>query len=245
MLHIPNFSNPKTAALRLAKTLTALALLALLLTMSTGNVSLAQSDVPDRPDRPQTESLTHESITFTWGPPHNNRVTGYQILRQEPMVHDSDYYDIVVATTGSRHEAGRTYTDTTINPLWEYRYRVRAISDNGMSVKSYSLRVRTPPAPDYATQGDPDTHDPNADLGSIQGVPVRAEVEPATLTLNFTEMPLEDRSHLFEIDPARTDRLEHAGSKHAYKFTLENDKIYIVHIDTPPQHAAPEADARL
>ena len=86
---------------------------------------------------------TSEWVRLLWDDPGEDAITGYRILRQRPSLGESD--DLVyVENTGS---SAATYTDYDVVPGVEYVYRVRAITENGLSDASDSIAVTPPPPP--------------------------------------------------------------------------------------------------
>ena len=100
---------------------------------------------PVAPSRPTIESVAHNSVTIAWDDPGDTSITGYQVLRRNPAIHDSGVFDVIEDDTGS---AGTSYTDVTVSPETTYRYRVKARNAHGLSEWSQpAARFTTPPDP--------------------------------------------------------------------------------------------------
>ena len=100
---------------------------------------------PATPSRPTIESVAHNSVTITWDDPGDTSITGYQVLRRNPAIHDSGVFDVIEDDTGS---SDTRYTDTTVSPETTYRYRVKARNAHGLSERSQpAARFTTPPDP--------------------------------------------------------------------------------------------------
>ncbi len=117
---------------------------------------------PTTPARPTVASVSHEAVTITWADPGDSSIAGYQVLRRNPAIHDSDVFDVIEDDTGS---SDTSYTDTTVSPETTYRYRVKARNAHGLSEWSK-------PAARFTTPADPTP--PNAaptGLPTITGTP--------------------------------------------------------------------------
>ncbi|MDE2837085.1 MAG: fibronectin type III domain-containing protein [Chloroflexota bacterium] len=100
---------------------------------------------PAAPSRPTVESVAHNSVTIAWDDPGDTSITGYQVLRRNPAIHDSGVFDVIEDDTGSSDTA---YTDATVAPETTYRYRVKARNAHGLSEWSE-------PAARFTTPADP------------------------------------------------------------------------------------------
>ena len=117
---------------------------------------------PATPSRPTIESVAHNSVTIAWNDPGDTSITGYQVLRRNPAIHDSGVFDVIEDDTGS---SDTRYTDATVEPETTYRYRVKARNAHGLSEWSE-------PAARFTTLADPTP--PNAaptGLPTITGTP--------------------------------------------------------------------------
>ena len=100
---------------------------------------------PATPSRPTIESVAHNSVTIAWDDPGDTSITGYQVLRRNPAIHDSGVFDVIEDDTGS---SDTRYTDTTVSPETTYRYRVKARNAHGLSEWSKpAARFTTPQDP--------------------------------------------------------------------------------------------------
>ena len=103
------------------------------------------AEVPATPSRPTIESVAYNSVTIAWNDPADSSITGYQVLRRNPAIHDSGVFDVIEDDTGS---SDTSYTDTTVSPETTYRYRVKARNAHGLSERSQpAARFTTPPDP--------------------------------------------------------------------------------------------------
>ena len=100
---------------------------------------------PATPSRPTIESVAHNSVTIAWDDPGDTSITGYQVLRRNPAIHDSGVFDVIEDDTGS---SDTRYTDATVAPETTYRYRVKARNAHGLSERSQ-------PAARFTTPADP------------------------------------------------------------------------------------------
>ena len=117
---------------------------------------------PATPSRPTIESVAHNSVTIAWDDPGDASITGYQVLRRNPAIHDSGVFDVIEDDTGS---SDTSYTDTTVAPETTYRYRVKARNAHGLSERSQ-------PAARFTTPADPTPPNESATgLPTITGTP--------------------------------------------------------------------------
>ena len=99
---------------------------------------------PAKPAKPVVSSASHDSVTIEWDDPGDSSITGYQILRREPAVHDPGVFPVIVNDTAT---AATSYTDTTVAASTQYVYRVKAINAAGLSPESSYANAETPAAP--------------------------------------------------------------------------------------------------
>ena len=104
----------------------------------------AQSNVPDKPARPTADSVSHDSVTFSWTDPSDSSIIEYQVLRRN---RDTDAKGDFTVIENDTSDAGTSYTDHTVDASTTYGYRMKARSSGGLSPRSNSLRVKTPAAP--------------------------------------------------------------------------------------------------
>ena len=111
----------------------------------TATASAQSTSVPATPARPTVDSVSHNAVTIAWTDPSDSSITGYQVLRRNPAVHDSGVFEVIEDDTGS---ADTSYEDRTVAPETTYRYRVKARNANGLSQWSKpAARFTTPAAP--------------------------------------------------------------------------------------------------
>ena len=101
-------------------------------------------DAPAAPSRPTIESVSHNSVTIAWNDPGDSTITGYQVLRRNPAIHDSGVFAVIEDDTGS---SATSYEDTTVAPETQYVYRVKARNAHGLSEESDYRTVTTPAEP--------------------------------------------------------------------------------------------------
>ena len=101
-------------------------------------------DAPAAPSRPTIQSVSHDSVTIAWNDPGDSTITGYQVLRRNPAIHDTGVFAVIEDDTGS---SDTNYEDTTVAPETEYVYRVRARNAHGLSEESDYRTVTTPAEP--------------------------------------------------------------------------------------------------
>ena len=97
---------------------------------------------PAKPAKPAVSSVAHDSVTIGWDDPGDSSITGYQILRREPAVHDAGVFPVIVSDTAT---AATSYTDTAVAASTQYVYRVKAINAAGLSPSPASPTPRRPP----------------------------------------------------------------------------------------------------
>ena len=108
-----------------------------------------------RPGRPTVASVAHNSVSITWTDPGDSGITGYQVLRRNPTLHDTGVFEVLEDDTGS---ADTSYTDTSVEPETKYVYRVKARNAHGLSEWSRALTVTTtadPTPPNTSPTGLP------------------------------------------------------------------------------------------
>ena len=101
-------------------------------------------DVPAAPSRPTIESVSHNSVTIAWNDPDDSTITGYQVLRHNPAIHDTGEFAVIEDDTGS---ADTSYEDTTVAPETTYVYRLKARNAHGLSEASPDTNATTPAEP--------------------------------------------------------------------------------------------------
>ena len=82
------------------------------------------------------------SVTLTWAAPDDDSVTGYQILWRNADAGEHAL-SVYVPDTGS---GATSYTDTGVAAGTNYVYRVKAINEAGVGLKSRRVVITTSPA---------------------------------------------------------------------------------------------------
>ena len=128
---------------------------------SAATAAVAAAEPSEPPDKPTglDATATHDSVTLTWNDPHDERITGYVILRRVRVNDQGGDFSVLVANTES---ATTTYTDDTVAASTTYTYRIKAINEAGTSQRSRWAHIDTPapPVPDQPTGLDATaTHD--------------------------------------------------------------------------------------
>ncbi len=117
------------------------------LTTSCTGVVLAQEAPPAPPTGLNASVEEYLSITIAWDDPHDDSITGYQVLRRS---RDGDTYgDGLGAREFATVEndtatSSAAYTDTSVSPGTRYVYRVKARNSSGLSGRSSFARAETP-----------------------------------------------------------------------------------------------------
>ena len=107
------------------------------------HIDTPAAPVPDKPTG-LSATASHDAITLTWDDPGDDSITGYVILRRLRYDDPKGHFDELVADTGS---AATTYTDDTVAAETNYTYRIKAISERGVSERSRWFHIDTPAAP--------------------------------------------------------------------------------------------------
>ena len=149
-----------TSTLRLSSALGIALLIVLMLAASqpaqAKGIDVAKSSSPPAtPARPTLDSVSHDSVSFTWADPSDSGITGYQVLRRNPAVNDRGVFDVIEDDTGS---SDTSYEDTNVEPETKYFYRVKARNANGLSEWSKVVKATTPAdptPPNSAATGQP------------------------------------------------------------------------------------------
>ena len=115
-----------------------------------GNLSVETGALraPAEPTGLEAREVSHDRVLLEWDDPDDGSITGYRVLRRP--VDGDEYgdgegpgeYAAVSEDTGTA-ETG--YTDTTVEGRTRYAYRVQAINAAGVSGRSVSRYVSTPP----------------------------------------------------------------------------------------------------
>ena len=54
-----------------------------------------QGNPPATPARPTVASVSHDSVSITWTDPGDSSITGYQVLRRIPDIHDPGAFVVI------------------------------------------------------------------------------------------------------------------------------------------------------
>ena len=103
-----------------------------------------QGDVPAAPSRPTIESVSHNSVTIAWNDPGDSSITGYQVLRHNPAIHNTGEFTVIEDDTGG---SDTSYEDITVAPETTYVYRIKARNAHGLSEGSLDSSATTPAEP--------------------------------------------------------------------------------------------------
>ena len=94
-------------------------------------------DPPAAPTGLRITDAGSRFVSMRWDDSDDSSITGYQILRREPAVHEPGHFEVHLANTGSTDS---THTDRDIEHFTEYVYRVTAINEHGISEPSNAAR---------------------------------------------------------------------------------------------------------
>ncbi len=114
-------------------------------------VGAQEASAPARPTG-LTAEPSHNSVALSWDDSVDASITHYEVYRRDRDRHESGEFISISANTGS---AETRYTDDTAQPLRRYRYRVKAVNQNGASRWSRFAGADTPEAPIEDNQHDP------------------------------------------------------------------------------------------
>ena len=131
-----------------ASLLATLAILAMLVVLSLP--VLAQADDPPAQPTGQTGDVSHDQMSLRWDGPGGDSITGYQVLRRDPQVHDRGEFHTIADDTGS---PATFHVDTTVEAETRYFYRVKARNAVGLGPQNGFFRADTPAAPPPDTDG--------------------------------------------------------------------------------------------
>ena len=112
--------------------------------LTAGDSAHAQTAVPAAPTGLTAPTVAHNSVTLSWDDPGDTSITGYRILRRDPVNQAPGVFSTIVSNTGS---AATSYTDGTVAAKTRYVYRVKAINAAGLSGQSNYVNAETPAAP--------------------------------------------------------------------------------------------------
>ena len=112
--------------------------------LTAGDSARAQTAVPAAPTGLTAPTVAHNSVTLSWDDPGDTSITGYRILRRDPVNQAPGVFSTIVSNTGS---AATSYTDGTVAATTRYVYRVKAINAAGTSGQSNYVNAETTAAP--------------------------------------------------------------------------------------------------
>ena len=112
--------------------------------LTAGDSAHAQTAVPAAPTGLTAPPVAHNSVTLSWDDPGDTSITGYRILRRDPVNQAPGVFSTIVSNTGS---AATSYTDGTVAAKTRYVYRVKAINAAGLSGQSNYVNAETPATP--------------------------------------------------------------------------------------------------
>ena len=132
---------------------------------------------PAVPQPPKIETVTHESVTLSWCPPHSNGspITSYQVMGKTGRSHVyTEWYSGIQTrhTVGAARSNSRNFSAIRILPATEYNVKVLASNAYGQSKYSNPIMVVTEPAPASRVSGSDGSQ--NID-GNITELPVLHE----------------------------------------------------------------------
>ena len=106
----------------------------------------AQAQSGGEPAKPTglTGTVAHDSVTLTWDDPGDETITGYQVLRRDPVTDKPGGFAVHVDDTGS---AGTSYVDTDVEAEARYVYRIKARNATGLSEHSSYFNDFLPAVP--------------------------------------------------------------------------------------------------
>ena len=99
--------------------------------------TVEQTAAPSAPQNLTAVLNGEGTVTLNWDASGDDSITGYQILRRRPT-EGEDTLLVYVKDTGGTET---TYTDAEVNTGIEYVYRVKAISDTGLSEWSNEVSI--------------------------------------------------------------------------------------------------------
>ena len=66
-------------------------LIALMIAVLQPALSQASSP-PATPARPTVDAVSHDSVSISWSDPGDSSISGYQVLRRNPVIHDPGHF---------------------------------------------------------------------------------------------------------------------------------------------------------
>ena len=108
---------------------------------------------PATPSRSTVASVTYNSVTITLTDPGDSSITGNQVLRRNPAIHDRLELAVIEDDMVS---SGTSYSDTSVAPETRYIYHAKARNAHGLSSWSKVAKATTsadPTPPNAAPSG--------------------------------------------------------------------------------------------
>ena len=126
--------------------------------------------MPEAPTALTAGEVLSGSVTLSWEAPSGGTVTGYQVLRRDPLVHAQGEFKVVA--DGLSGNATR-YVDTSVEPEKRYVYRVKARNGEALSRWSNYVNVTVPaepePEPEPESESVSPSRSPNRPAGAGAG----------------------------------------------------------------------------
>ena len=93
-------------------------------------VTALEPEPQDPPAQPTglTGTVEHDFVSLTWDDPGDDSITGYQILRRDPALHEIGVFLVHADDTGS---GATEYVDRDVVPETQYNYRIKAAKRRG------------------------------------------------------------------------------------------------------------------
>ena len=139
------------------------------LALTAGDSAHAQTAVPAAPTGLTAPTVAHNSVTLSWDDPGDTSITGYRILRRDPVNQAPGVFSTIVSNTGS---AATSYTDGTVAATTRYVYRVKAINAAGTE-RAVQLRQRRDDRRSRIAVGSRCAHRPDR----VVGIPRQRDAE--------------------------------------------------------------------
>ena len=133
---------------------TFLTLAAAVMLLASWPAAAQESGPPERPTG-LTGTVAHDQVTLSWDDPQDSAITGYQILRRDPRIHEAGRFDPLLNDTGT---AQTSHTDRAVESGARYIYRVRARSAAGLSPQSSYFQAHVPQPPAIAVSFEQAAH---------------------------------------------------------------------------------------
>ena len=144
-------------------------------------------------------SLVNGNVILTWEAPAADAgsVTGYEVLRRQPVKDPIGEFHTLVGNTGSQET---TYTDTSVNAGESYTYRVKALRGSTKSKWSGYARIDLPEAAPRSV-----TPQPEPSSASLAPTGLSARVAEDGIALTW-DAPEADAGSITEYEISRRFR---------------------------------------